>query len=246
MQPVPQDLIDLSTALMESQDEDERAASQIVLLFSRLCNLFASSRDAAHIDRHDILAQAIALDDDLVKWVEELPPSFDYFTEASANSYSGYCEVYQSIFSAEVWNHYRGTRLGVNGIIIEQKAMLNMERAPQNVSGDLSGSPPAHPPAPDHELDIRFSVLESLRNDVCAATPFMLGRNSPNEDRKMTDIPLCKRTPVMHYMLFILRTAGITKEMSEWAKSQINELQNEKEVESGAVWNNSSMRISGD
>ena len=74
----------------------------------------------------------------------------------------------------------------------------------------------------------------------------MLGRNTPNENRNMADIPLCKRTPVMHYLLFILRTAGITKEMSQWAATQIKELQSEKEVESGAVWNNRTLRIACD
>lgn len=249
MQPVPQDLMDLSTQLSETQDEDERAGSRMVLLFSRLCNLFASSRDAANINRKDVLAQARALDDDLVNWSLILPPSYEYFTvpaEASAKTYSGYYEIYSSLFAAEVWNLYRAARLGLNGLIVEQQTKLNLGQGEQDTEADMAEASVETEPKAASDLDLRFTILESLRNDICAATPFMLGRNGLQANRQVNDIPLCKRTPVMHHLLFILKTAGVTKEMSEWATSQIAELQSEKEVDDGAVWNNSSLRFKRD
>ena len=91
------------------------------------------------------------------------------------------------------------------------------------------------------DLTGKLALLESLRNEIRAAIPFMLGRTGSDANRSISDIPLCKRTPVMHQLLFLLKTAGISPEMSTWAREQISELQSENEVNDGAIWNNSSL-----
>lgn len=228
MQPVPQDLIDLSIDISQTQSEDERAGSEVVLLFARLCNLFASSRDAKLQSREEVLAHAISLDNDLISWSQNLPPSYNYTTEParpSSNAFTGYCEVYSSLFSAEVWNLYRSARLGVNGLIVEQQSLLDLEHTQQQQQAYISAPPSrgrSDSATATAGLDVRLAVLESLRNDICAGTPFMLGRHSG--DRPLSDIPLCRRTPVMHHLLYILKTAGITKEMYNWAMAQVAEL----------------------
>lgn len=239
MQPVPQDLIDLSVQLMEKQDEDARAGSAIMLLFARLCNLLASSRNATCFEREDILAEARALDDDLVGWSLNRPASYDYTTEPAtswSNAFGEYCEVYSSMFSAEVWMFYRSARLGLNGIIIEQQSLLERERGALFGTEETASEQPQQESAAGSELNVRFAILESLRHDVCAGTPFMLGVHTSNSVQTIADIPFSKRTPVMHQLLFILRTAGITKEMSTWVTTQVAALQGGTEGENGGVY----------
>ncbi len=216
---MPQDLIDLSISISEMQDQDEKAGSEVILLFARLCNLFAVSRASTGLDRLDILTQAKDLDNDLISWSLDLPSSYEYTTEPAppaSNTYSGYCEIYSSLFSAEVWNLYRSARLGVNGIIVEHQTMLDLELGHQDVFDDTIHSAALGESLGSSELDVRFSVLESLRNDICSGTPFMLGRTGTNAGQAASNIPLCLRTPAMHHLMFIQKTVGISQEMSDW------------------------------
>jgi hypothetical protein len=73
IQRVPQDLIDLSNLISESQTMDQRAASELMNLFARMCNLGASARESATPDVSKIATDASALDVELTTWAASAP-----------------------------------------------------------------------------------------------------------------------------------------------------------------------------
>lgn len=238
IQPVPQDVVDLSAQVYEDQERDDRSASHLTSLYARLCNLLAVEyKHSATFDQDSILARAIALDDDLVHWASNLPPSYEYESQpapASAKAYSDYCDIYSSIFSAEVWNIYRSARMGANRLIVQRLPMLQCEGAEQSCLQGVDALSNGDELFSD--LNVRLATLELLRTDICATIPFLLHRHG-GQASPLTDLPLCSRTPVMHQLLFLMKSPGTSEYMSAWATRQLSELQDDVEVSKGAIWN---------
>ena len=243
MQSVPDDLIDLSKQIAEKQDGEEQPASLLTCLFAKLCNLLASSMRSGNADRMQIITDAVALDEDLAKWSSSLPEQYEYTSipaEPFARAYADHCDVYSSVFSAQVWNIYRSARLGANGIIVGQYALLGMEtRQIESSYATFVPLEAGHSPASESsEAETRFQVLESLRIDFCATIPFLLDRHS--QARATSSLPLCYRTPVMHQLMMITKSVGASESMCNWAMEQIAELQCDEEVDQGGIWMNTS------
>ena len=238
MQKVPDDLVELSEQVAESQEGEEQAASLLTCLFARLCNLLAACKDS-NIDRTQIIAGALALDDELEQWSSGLPEQYEYSripAEPFAKAYANHCDVYSSVFSAQVWNIYRSARLGANGIIVGQLSLLNMEHAQpdSNDTQDVLPGAERNPVFGLTELQNRLAILETLREDFCASIPFLLERH--NQARTVGGLPLCYRTPVMHQLKMITRSVGASEKMCNWAREQIDELQCDEEVVQGGIW----------
>lgn len=241
MQSVPEDLVDLSKQVAETQSGEEQAASLLTCLFARLCNILASSKGDVPSNPMQIITDAIALDDDLVAWSSNLPVEYEYSrkpAEPFSKAYADYCDVYGAVFNAQVWNIYRSARLGANGIIVGGLHSMQAHQVDSNDTESLSSEPEHRPVLDLLELGKRFDVLESLRNDFCAAMPFLLDRHS--QARATSSLPLCYRTPVIHQLAVITRSPGVSERMCSWAMGQIAELQCDEEVDQGGIWMNTS------
>ena len=240
-QPVPEDLLNLSAEIAQTQTGEDRVSSQLIGLYARMCNVLAASKAPAPEESGSLVAAAMALDDDLVTWTEFLPPGYKWSSEPaalSAKAYADYCDVYESLYSAEVWNLYRFARLGTNGIIVEQYVKLGQEQS-QHGSVGIVSTQSDDPFDIGPEIGNRLKILESLREGVCASIPFMLDRHGPHA-RQMSDLALNSRTPVMQMLLFTVNGAGVIESMRSWAMGLVAELQSDEEVERGAIWMNRS------
>ena len=237
MNPAPQDVIDMSEQIAEIQNEDEKHACDVAVLYARMCNLIASSRNTGSIDPGLVLADALVLDNDLERWASLLPSSYNYRSEPSSQSYTGVCDIYSSLFHAEVFNIYRMARISVNGIIFGQQAMLEGERSltqRQLTDFDAGLNHPSDPMAAV-DMGLRLATIETLRMEVCASFPFLLGSYGQQASRRTVDIPLSSRTPVIQYLLAVTKTPAISDSMHGWAMAQVARLQSEREVDNGAI-----------
>ena len=242
MQKVPQDLINLSNSISESQSSDERAASELMSLFARMCNLVASAKQSATPDVPKILTDASALDVELITWAANAPENLQISIQLATpttKAYSDTFEVYSSIFSAEVWMIYRTARFGVNSLLtsllsamlanaLSQSHSPQAERSPQGV--ESMGSV-------DIQLQECASLLEAIRVDMSAAVPFLLELHE-TQPRKLANLPLLNRTPAANLLMFLTRMQGTGEKMYTWAEDLVDELQAEEDVDKGAIWMN--------
>lgn len=258
--PIPADLVDISRQIREQQTGDEKANSLAVEYFARLCNLRAAIRKGKLSDRHSILAEAQALEDDTASWPVTVPASMDYHEEAaepSAQAYAATCHVYASVFSAEVWNMYRSVRIGTLGIIVEQSAILALESggrpsSPPSSPSSSSSSPSGEAASPATtttttpsssssekratDLTAAANRMHSLREDICHSIPYILDRHGP-QPRRTTELSISVRTPALYTLIF-LRVSGAGGEMAEWTRARIEELQLSEQEDRGAIWMN--------
>lgn len=243
-QSVPADFVDLSNSISETQDGEERAASELVALFARMCNLNASAQDAASTNPAQTIAEAIALDHDLTCWASGVPPELELSVEPAgpaSKSYADYYETYCSIFSAEIWMLYRTARVGVNGLIVSLYGAVLASQALQHYQNpEDTGSPYDEESgriAP--QMQERLDTIEALRIDMCATVPFLLERHEA-QPSTMANLPLCNRTPAINLLLPFTKTPGVSEQMYSWASGLLAELQEDPDVDDGAIWMNSS------
>lgn len=246
MQPVPEDLLHLSDQISETQSGDDKAAGQLTGLFARVCNLLSLSRDindpvsCFFADPSSTLAEAVALDRDLVAWAEGLPSSYEYSTvlaASEANAFSDYCHVYNSMFTAEVWILYRTARFGINSLIMSLYSLtMNDTMSDDFPTLEETSFPMDHePPLVTSVLQECPSTIESLQRDMCATIPFFLHRHG-FQPKATADLPLCDRTAVMQYLMSIIRMPGVPDDMYTWSAGYLGELQKEGGIDNGAIW----------
>ena len=245
MQLVPQDIIDLSDSISETQDVEDKAASELMSLYARMCNLLATAQDTRAHDPSNSITEAIALDEKLAKWASHLPHALEPWHMSAAScalAYADQIEVHSSVFSAEIWILYRSARMGVNGLIAVLYSSILAHLPPQEqprmenagCSYDFQTSAIAS------RLHERLSILETIRCDMCAIVPFLLDRHHEAHPPALKDLPLRSRTPVINLLLFFTKDPGVPKAMLTWAMGLLAELRADQDVDKGAIWMNNS------
>ena len=244
-QPVPSDLIDLSNAICESQNGEEKAASNLMTLHGRVCNLLATSQAVSVRDPVCTVSEALALDEELKAWSRNLPPGFEITQQESTPStkaYDDHFEIHTTIFSAEIWTLLRSARLGVNGIIVCMYSAILATRQPvrEGVGQDLGTPNEYRTSRIESQLQERVNTIEALRADMCAAVPFLLDRHLEPHAPELKHLPLCNRTPVVNFLMFFTKSPGVSDSMFIWATELLAELQADQDVDNGAIWMNRS------
>ena len=144
MQNVPQDLMKLCQSMSEAQEGDEQAASQLMVLFARMCNLLASTKDITTLDTLKTIADATMLDKELKAWAIQPTNGLLISTQTAVSiscSYSDSCEIFSSIWAAEVWIIHRTARYGVNSLLLSLYSVLLAHSPPrESLAPPLEGS----------------------------------------------------------------------------------------------------------
>ena len=247
MHRMPQDLVDLSNAMGESQTGEEKAASELISLFARMCDLVASTRESANADVSRTISEAAALDSELIVWAANLPDYLQISTQPApptARAYSDSCEVFSSILSAELWILYRTARFGINGLLASLYSAIVLEHTDQSLSLEMDQSTHEAKATSGIALQLQecLNRLEALKFDMCSTIPFLLNRHGENP-RATADLPLCNRTPAINMLVFLLRMQGTSEKMCNWAQDLLDELQAEEDVDKGAIWMNNSPTV---
>ena len=242
MQRMPQDLLDLSNAMGESQTREERAATELINLFARMCDLVASTRESTNTNVPKAISEAALLDSKLMTWAANLPDDLQKSTRPAlltARAYSDYCDVFPSIFSAELWIIYRTARFGVNSLRASLSGAILAQSPDQSPSSQIQQPTQEAESTSGIALQLQecLNRLESLKVDMCSTIPFLLQRHGENPPAT-ADLPLCNRTPAINMLVFLIRMQGTNQKMCNWAQDLLNELQADEDVDNGAIWMN--------
>ena len=239
MHKVPQDLMELCQFMSEAQEGDEQAASQMMVLFARMCNLVASTKDIAALDVLQTITDATVLDKELTAWAIDPTNGLKISTQTAASmtcSYFDSYEIFSSIWAAEVWIIHRTARYGVNSLRLSLYSAMLARSAQRE-----SAAPPVEESQEDdrgNDIDVHAkecsTVLEGLRASMCSTVPFLLQQHH-DSPLPLHDLPLNLRTPTMNLLLFFTRMQDIEPKMREWAENLLAELRSEESVDKGAI-----------
>jgi hypothetical protein len=176
-----------------------------------------------------IIASLCALDAEYDTWVAQLPPQFFYeirnvpVAQRTDELFGEDYHVYNSVWIATVWNHYRCVRILVNEILVDQISyILQSNFGPfdtinlseieiSNVWGTDS-STTNNFPDPSFYSGILLnaaSILDALPQDICASVPYYLSTFTPSSSATPP------KTVVGNLLLWPLYAAAVTPYVSD-------------------------------
>lgn len=121
-----------------------------------------------------IIKTALVIDSKLVEWAFTYPPECMFYKtltlrQRSDGVFSDHYHIYDSIWAAALWNHYRCVRILINEVVYVQLTHL------RNTQPELFGLDLRNPIFSDSQLEISTTTIIQLSHDICASVPFMLG-----------------------------------------------------------------------
>ncbi|TGO36881.1 hypothetical protein BHYA_0112g00200 [Botrytis hyacinthi] len=121
-----------------------------------------------------IIKAALVIDSKLVEWAFNCPPECMFYRtltlrQMSDGVFSDHYHIYDSIWAAALWNHYRCVRILINEVIYVQLTHL------RNIQPELFDQELRNPIFSDSQLEISTTAVIQLSHDICASVPFMLG-----------------------------------------------------------------------
>ncbi|KAJ8059008.1 hypothetical protein OCU04_011988 [Sclerotinia nivalis] len=152
--------------------------SEQVMEFCDLRATMSSFHD--HSNAENIIKAALAIDSKLVEWAFTCPPESMFYKtltlrQRSEGVFSDYYHIYDSIWAAALWNHYRCARILINEIVYVQLTHLQYTQPELFVLG------PRNPTFSDSQLETSTTTIIQLSHDICASVPFMLGYKEGGE-----------------------------------------------------------------
>jgi hypothetical protein len=211
---VPNFLIEWSKDLIETTEQAH--GTDLSILVARYANLRASMKcwnDYSNPER--LISTAYELECDFATWVKSCPSHYVYQTinliERTDEVFSDHYHVYNGIWIATTWNHYRCARLLTNEIILHQLEHL-YEHDP------TSPLLLSHPSYSRNQMLESKATLMHLCGDICASVPYYLGVEFQHEEGFIRQLP---RAVYANLLLWPLYAAGATWVVSEMMMSWV-------------------------
>jgi hypothetical protein len=123
------------------EDETENPAPKLICLLRRLVELRTIIKSKEALDSGEILQASLQIEADLVSWEASLPLDWKFVTieteEEYEYTYSGKYHIYNDIWTANMFNHYRTMRIIVNEIILDHLPALSTSFSLMDINLDL-------------------------------------------------------------------------------------------------------------
>ena len=227
---VPKEIEEWSQEALKYEVSENYTASSLSQIVARLSKLRASLSPlfyghqidplACEQDHALIISDALSLDADLQNWVSDVPVehhyAISYVLEVSEEVYSDHYHVYHDIWTAALWNNYRGIRMLVHEIILNQlKYLLKPYPTASNKDFYLPYLDQTH---------ASMRIIMELVNDTFASVPFYLGYSSTHGNQGSAKPSL--NAAGGSYLLWPLFIAGqinfLSEAMRVWAAGRLN------------------------
>ncbi|EHA20644.1 hypothetical protein ASPNIDRAFT_190765 [Aspergillus niger ATCC 1015] len=150
---------------------------RLVKIMAKFTGLQADVREGILLDSSEIVKMAMAIDLELGHFASHASADFTYKVETQPGSvtscehdegnfchYQGTYHIYQSIWSCNIWNNYRYTRILVNSMILTH--LRSMASCGHQVLD--------YGLFKDHCIRIR-DLMRQLATDICCSIPFKFG-----------------------------------------------------------------------
>lgn len=127
-----------------------------------------------------IIVEALAIESKLLEWSVSYPSDCMFYKTVtlkrrSDDVFSDHYHVYDSVWAASIWNHYRCVRILLNEIIYVQLAHL------KNTQPELFLLEPRNHTFSDSQIEASITTVIKLSHEICASVPFMLGYKEGQE-----------------------------------------------------------------
>ena len=200
-------------------------AANLARVIIRFVNLYASIKNNyeyqhASVTSDDLfetsrtVQEALAIDAELEQWELSLPPSWRFITASPDNSdiyFSGKCHIYQNLWSARIWNHYRWARIMVNEILLVHMASL--------------GSFPFDGCA---QLVQYRQTINRMATDICCSVSDQFSRTNILREQVLTKVPPISGCFPLLFPLAVSGSAiGVSEELHEWVLNLLEKIGNE-------------------
>ncbi|EDN99872.1 hypothetical protein SS1G_02730 [Sclerotinia sclerotiorum 1980 UF-70] len=177
----PSFIRDWSNYALQFQSPDDAHATILSEQVMEFCDLRATmSSFHDHSNAENIIKAALTIDSKLVEWAFICPPESMFYKtltvrQRSEGIFSDYYHIYDSIWAAALWNHYRCARILINEVVYVQLTHLKYTKP------ELFVSEPRNPTFSDSQLETSTTTIIQLSHDICASVPFMLGYKEGGE-----------------------------------------------------------------
>ena len=163
------------------------------------------------------------LEAELAKWVGELPAEWAFTitvsTEDSENIFEKQCHVYQSVWVANLWNHYRSTRILVNDLLLGYLDLLSS--LPSDENSEI------HP----QQRRQSMGIISWLATDICYSIPFQLNHNGMAQRNNPTLTPTLTGAFTILWPLKVAAcTSGVSEALYQWARSLLQSIGSKKGI----------------
>lgn len=218
--PVPKAISEWSMAALEFETDEEAVATHLSEIAIKYCNLQAlMSSHHDHSNSEYLVASLCAIDAEYTDLLNKLPVSFIYNTvtldEPSEDAFSDYYHVYSSVWTANVWNHYRCVRILVNEHILTLLTYILEHPEEYASSCDKFSS------YKNQILTSRSRLLE-LAHDICSSVPFFLGYIANQTEHRSQPPPKAVTGNLLLWPLFIAARAPlVSSALREWVANRL-------------------------
>ena len=140
---------------------------------ANLCDIRAAMHSRAYSDALRLMATCIDIKNELQTWASNMSSRMECSIEnlecISEDAYEGRCHVYKSLWSAWLWNCYRGVNIMIHRTILSliRPLILNLELAESTVLSSQY-----------HES---ITELHQSASDILASVHFHLRTQGPDE-----------------------------------------------------------------
>ncbi|KAF7896748.1 uncharacterized protein EAF01_009151 [Botrytis porri] len=178
---IPSFIRDWSTYALQFQSPNDAHAttlSEQVMEFGNLRATMSSFHDYRNAEK--VIKAALVIDSKLVEWAFTCPLECMFYKtltlrQRSDGVFSDHYHIYDSIWAAALWNHYRCVRILINEVVYVQLTHL------RNIQPELFDLDLRNPIFSDSQLEISTTAVIQLSHDICASVPFMLGYTEGGE-----------------------------------------------------------------
>ncbi|KFY93100.1 hypothetical protein V500_03911 [Pseudogymnoascus sp. VKM F-4518 (FW-2643)] len=212
---VPELLCHWSMKAQVDDSIDRRKGNELMNIVTRFANLRALLKDGLLTDASDIVLTALAIEQDLIIWLEDLSPAFIFTTTsvetATEMTYGSHCHIYEHLWAAFNINTYRTTHLMIHSMILECLVPYATSTHPVGMIQN---------PASQYQKSLEASHY--LGAEIAAGLPFHLGFSKSSGMP-----PPHKRTPIAGglfslWPLYILgSTSSIPEDLRAWSAERL-------------------------
>ncbi|RAL62146.1 hypothetical protein DID88_002630 [Monilinia fructigena] len=178
---IPAVIRNWSRYTLQFQSPNDAHATVLSKHIMKFCDLRATmSSFHDYSNSETIISESLAIDAKLVEWALTYPSGCMFYKtitlkQRSDNIFSDYYHIYDSVWAATLWNHYRCIRILINEVVYVQLTNLKSTR-PDFFVLELRDTFFS-----DFQVEASMTTVIQLSHDMCASVPFMLGYKEGEE-----------------------------------------------------------------
>ncbi|RDW59528.1 hypothetical protein BP6252_12615 [Coleophoma cylindrospora] len=210
----PPSMIKWAEDCRASQAPSDSPAAVLLDIAIRFANLNASLISKSIVSPHDIITSALQLERELDAWAStDVPPTLQYHVieDDSPMFFRGRYHIYQDLWSAKTWNHYRWSRILINELLV-----TNIHALPLPLAASLHSQ---------HEKSL--ALIRQLADEICSSVSSECCRHTVLHSTYTTVTPQMSGIFLVLFPITVAAGAvGVAEETHRWCLNTLSNIGN--------------------